>query len=101
MVPSTLSQTASWCGRGDLNPHAFRRHPLKMVCLPVPPLPHGCETTPEGVVDYSRRNLLNPLRVVLDLALSVSRGLQHFFLRHVRKRMLRGDLPGLAVGFPR
>jgi hypothetical protein len=22
-----------------LNPHAFRRHPLKMVCLPVPPLP--------------------------------------------------------------
>ena len=30
-----------WCGRGDLNPHAFRRHPLKMVCLPVPPLPHA------------------------------------------------------------
>src|SRR5438034_7982671 len=29
----------SWCGRGDLNPHAFRRHPLKMVCLPIPPLP--------------------------------------------------------------
>src|SRR5437588_6396374 len=28
-----------WCGRGDLNPHAFRRHPLKMVCLPVSPLP--------------------------------------------------------------
>src|SRR5438445_12559602 len=28
-----------WCGRGDLNPHAFRRHPLKMVCLPIPPLP--------------------------------------------------------------
>jgi hypothetical protein len=22
-----------------LNPHAFRRHPLKMVCLPIPPLP--------------------------------------------------------------
>ncbi len=22
-----------------MNPHAFRRHPLKMVCLPVPPLP--------------------------------------------------------------
>src|ERR1700732_4204268 len=46
-----------WCGRGDLNPHAFRRHPLKMVCLPVPPLPHGCETTPLGRLDYSRRNL--------------------------------------------
>jgi hypothetical protein len=29
-----------WCGRGDLNPHASRRHPLKMVCLPIPPLPH-------------------------------------------------------------
>ena len=28
-----------WCGRRDLNPHAFRRHPLKMVCLPIPPLP--------------------------------------------------------------
>ena len=22
-----------------MNPHASRRHPLKMVCLPVPPLP--------------------------------------------------------------
>ena len=32
-------KSESWCGRGDLNPHAFRRHPLKMVCLPVPPLP--------------------------------------------------------------
>ena len=30
----------AWCGRGDLNPHAFRRHPLKMVCLPISPLPH-------------------------------------------------------------
>ena len=29
-----------WCGRGDSNPHALRRHPLKMVRLPVPPLPH-------------------------------------------------------------
>ena len=28
-----------WCGRRDLNPHGFRRHPLKMVCLPIPPLP--------------------------------------------------------------
>ena len=35
-----------WCGRGDLNPHAFRRHPLKMVCLPVPPLPlEHCHST--------------------------------------------------------
>ena len=27
------------CGRWDSNPHALRRHPLKMVRLPVPPLP--------------------------------------------------------------
>jgi hypothetical protein len=32
-----------WCGRRDLNPHAFRRHPLKMVCLPIPPLPPWSE----------------------------------------------------------
>src|SRR5215831_2098180 len=38
-----------WCGRGDLNPHAFRRHPLKMVCLPVPPLPQ------ESKHDYNKR----------------------------------------------
>ena len=33
-------ETQTKGGLGDLNPHAFRRHPLKMVCLPVPPLPH-------------------------------------------------------------
>src|SRR6266567_752679 len=42
-IPATLSldfaRSDTWCGRGDLNPHAFRRHPLKMVCLPIPPLP--------------------------------------------------------------
>src|SRR5579862_1991200 len=37
-----------WCGRGDLNPHAFRRHPLKMVCLPIPPLPHRRSKLPRG-----------------------------------------------------
>ena len=26
-----------------MNPYAFRRHPLKMVCLPISPLPHGGE----------------------------------------------------------
>ena len=26
------------CRRRDSNPHASRRHPLKMVCLPIPPL---------------------------------------------------------------
>src|SRR6202163_1792377 len=35
-----LCITSEWCGRGDSNPHALRRHPLKMVRLPVPPLPH-------------------------------------------------------------
>src|SRR5271170_4179003 len=37
-----------WCGRGDLNPHASRRHPLKVVCLPIPPLPHGATTVFAG-----------------------------------------------------
>src|SRR5262249_14142727 len=41
-----------WCGRGDLNPHAFRRHPLKMVCLPVPPLPLCCAAP----IQWSTRN---------------------------------------------
>jgi hypothetical protein len=36
-----LTLASDWCGRGDSNPHALRRHPLKMVRLPVPPLPHG------------------------------------------------------------
>lgn len=31
--------TRRLCGRRDLNPHALRRHPLKMVRLPVSPLP--------------------------------------------------------------
>ena len=30
-----------WCRRGDSNPHGFPHHPLKMACLPVPPLRHG------------------------------------------------------------
>src|SRR5262249_11521349 len=38
--PTPFLRGYIWSGRGDLNPHAFRRHPLKMVCLPVPPLPH-------------------------------------------------------------
>ena len=27
-----------------MNPHALRRHPLKMVCLPIPPLPRVCDS---------------------------------------------------------
>ncbi len=27
-----------WCRRRDLNPHGFPHHPLKMACLPIPPL---------------------------------------------------------------
>ena len=30
-----------WCGRRDLNPHAFRRQNLNLVRLPVPPRPRG------------------------------------------------------------
>ena len=30
-----------WCRRGDSNPHEFPHHPLKMACLPVPPLRHS------------------------------------------------------------
>ncbi len=44
-------QRLVWCGRGDLNPHAFRRHPLKMVCLPISPLPH---TRPDADASRSR-----------------------------------------------
>jgi hypothetical protein len=29
-----LKRSRCWCGRGDLNPYAFRRRPLKTVCLP-------------------------------------------------------------------
>jgi hypothetical protein len=29
-----------WCRRGDSNPHEFPHHPLKMACLPIPPLRH-------------------------------------------------------------
>ncbi len=28
-----------WCGRRDSNSHGSPRHPLKMVCLPIPPRP--------------------------------------------------------------
>ena len=38
-----MSRWVFWglvCGRWDSNPPALRRHPLKMVRLPVPPLPH-------------------------------------------------------------
>jgi hypothetical protein len=31
-----------------LNPHASRRHPLKMVCLPISPLPQSVKLLPSG-----------------------------------------------------
>src|SRR5262245_57537030 len=34
-------QILAKCRRRDSNPHASRRHPLKMVCLPIPPLRRG------------------------------------------------------------
>jgi len=48
-----------WCGRGDLNPHAFRRHPLKMVCLPISPLPHKRPDGHKTVSQAERRGLLS------------------------------------------
>jgi hypothetical protein len=39
-----------------LNPHAFRRHPLKMVCLPVPPLPLStCNQYPQPPAGVTER----------------------------------------------
>src|SRR6266852_2199875 len=40
LARAEFCRVKSWCGRRDSNPHALRRHPLKMVRLPVPPLPH-------------------------------------------------------------
>jgi len=45
--------------KGGLNPHAFRRHPLKMVCLPVPPLPHSKNYL---IRNYLHRHLKPSLR---------------------------------------
>ena len=45
-----------WCGRGDLNPHASRRHPLKMVCLPISPLPRSEANPADGVHHEDGRN---------------------------------------------
>src|SRR5438034_2687109 len=78
----------SWCGRGDLNPHAFRRHPLKMVCLPIPPLPQlansldsitwlrcrlrGHSTAPDSA-PISRTQLYTPVAASLPVAQATSR----------------------------
>ena len=54
MRPNEMkTKTIFWCGRGDSNPHALRRHPLKMVRLPVPPLPHGVKKN--GIARYDVR----------------------------------------------
>jgi hypothetical protein len=39
--PASLARDGSFilCGRRDLNPHGLLRYPLKIVCLPIPPLP--------------------------------------------------------------
>ncbi len=49
-----------WCGRGDSNPQALRRHPLKMVCLPVPPLPQRAIIDLELPVVSSRSAIEGP-----------------------------------------
>ncbi len=35
-----LLQTLRWCPRPDLNRHGLRHYPLKIACLPIPPLGH-------------------------------------------------------------
>lgn len=57
-----------------MNPHGFRRHPLKMVCLPVPPLPHSSllsqirdnllSSTSEKAISCGRARLTGNLRTV-------------------------------------
>jgi len=32
-----------WCPRPDLNRHGLRHYPLKIACLPIPPLGHEPE----------------------------------------------------------
>ena len=53
------TKSINWCGRGDLNPHAFRRHPLKMVCLPISPLPHSRMQPALRLSKQKRRGILS------------------------------------------
>src|SRR5437773_7963370 len=91
----------SWCGRGDLNPHAFRRHPLKMVCLPVPPLPRSLQFRWENDRALRRKMRREATLIITKLRspaadggerFRVEAGAAHqsainFFLRHQRSHV--------------
>ena len=40
LIASKKYWSLSWCPRPDLNRHGFRHYPLKIACLPIPPLGH-------------------------------------------------------------
>jgi hypothetical protein len=53
--PAPLARGGSFilCGRRDLNPHGLLRYPLKIVCLPIPPLPQlPSMSKPQGISTY-------------------------------------------------
>jgi hypothetical protein len=57
-----------------LNPHGLRRHPLKMVCLPIPPLPHSgqvpqppCQGAAESILRGTHDQSKDPIRAATAL----------------------------------
>src|SRR5215470_2252416 len=60
------SEAISPCRRRDSNPHASRRHPLKMVCLPIPPLRRG-STSFSSLLLFRRRRCCRGALLLLAL----------------------------------
>src|SRR2546426_11141393 len=88
-----MSRWVFWglvCGRWDSNPHALRRHPLKMVRLPVPPLPH--EGTSE--IDRQQKSYQPRLAATTSALASAPRALQVLW---ESKTALASPGPGLAL----
>jgi hypothetical protein len=55
-----LRDGRQWCGRGDSNPHALRRQNLNLVRLPIPPLPHGANSTATSTATGARLHGTSP-----------------------------------------
>src|SRR6266511_1470508 len=55
---SFLIHHCTVCGRGDLNPHASRRYHLKVVRLPISPLPRQYQT----LFEFEAATQLGPCR---------------------------------------
>ena len=49
-----------WCGRRDLNPHAFRHRYLKPACIPISPLPRPVDPTGGVVPGWTAWKLSRP-----------------------------------------